>query len=598
MKTKLLLKFLFCLLAFNLSFSQNTPLPNGSFNNALDIGFWSVASSNATKSWFNGGCQSLFVDNLPNNPSNLSTTITSSVFSVGLSGNYELELEYGLIYSGTAPIFEFIDSSNAVISPTSTTTVAGTCTDWPNAKNSKLVFSNLSSGNYQLRITIPKSQFFLDGAALGAYNPITVSGSVNNAGCSNSNMLNNFPMKITNLGDNSTAYTSTINGNYTFMLPETTGNFLIEPVSSGNIVATPNSISLTINSFSSSYLNNDFCLTSNISGIDVETQLVAQNLARPGFVANYNLIYKNNGDTTTGNETIVLNFDSSKIAYVAASASITPTSTSSNSITWNYSNLTALEIRNITLSFNVLSPPTVNGGELLSFTGIITSVSDANPVNNSINLNQTVVNAYDPNDVLCLKGDEISPSQIGDYLTYRIRFQNTGTASAVNISVKTDLDADLDWTTFQPISASHAYTTSITNGNELTYSFNTINLADSTSDEPNSHGWIFYKIKPKNTTVVGDAFDATASIYFDFNPAVVTNTYTTTIVSPSTYVPDDNFENYLETHDANANVVTVGDPTSIRLKGNSSLLLATKYCLISGPILSSQYRICPTIGKL
>ena len=98
MKTKLLLKFLFCLLAFNLSFSQNTPLPNGSFNNALDIGFWSVASSNATKSWFNGGCQSLFVDNLPNNPSNLSTTITSSVFSVGLSGNYELELEYGLIY--------------------------------------------------------------------------------------------------------------------------------------------------------------------------------------------------------------------------------------------------------------------------------------------------------------------------------------------------------------------------------------------------------------------------------------------------------------------------------------------------------------------
>ena len=123
-------------------------------------------------------------------------------------------------------------------------------------------------------------------------------------------------------------------------------------------------------------------------------------------------------------------------------------------------------------------------------------------------------------------------------------------------------------------------------------------MADSTSDESNSHGWIFYKIKPKNTTVVGDAFDATASIYFDFNPAVVTNTYTTTIVSPSTYVPDDNFENYLETHDANANVVTVGDPTSIRLKGNSSLLLATKYCLISGPILSSQYRICPTIGKL
>ena len=30
-----------------------------------------------------------------------------------------------------------------------------------------------------------------------------------------------------------------------------------------------------------------------------------------------------------------------------------------------------------------------------------------------------------------------------------------------------------------------------------------------------------------------------------------------------TYVPDDNFENYLETHDANANIVSIGDPNSM-----------------------------------
>ncbi|WP_452227020.1 DUF7619 domain-containing protein [Lacinutrix cladophorae] len=519
--------------------SQNVLIPNGGFSDALDIGFWSVASSTATKSWFNGGCQSMFVDNL----GNPATTVTSSVFSVGLSGDYELELEYAVIYTGTAAIFELVDSNSAVISATSINTVTGTCTGWPSPKHSTLVFANLAAGNYQLRITIPSSQFFLDGVELGVHNPITVSGSVNATGCSNANMLNNFPIKITDLSDNATAYTSTINGVYNFIVPNTTGNFLIEPVNNGNIVATPNGINLTINSSSTSYLNNDFCFTSNISGVEVEAQLVSQNLARPGFVASYDIIYGNNGNITTGAETIVLNFDSSKLTYVTNSASVVPASVTSNSITWNYTNLTSLEFRNITFSFNVLAPPTVSGGDVLSFTGNITPIADVDPSNNTINLNQVVVNAYDPNDVLCMEGDEISPTQIGDDLTYRIRFQNTGTAAAVNISVKTDLDADLDWATFQPISASHAYTTSVVNGNELTYTFNNINLDDATTNEPGSHGWIFYKIKPKNTVVVGDSFDATADIYFDFNPAVVTNTYTTTVVSPPlTYVPDDNFE--------------------------------------------------------
>ncbi|WP_452220968.1 DUF7619 domain-containing protein [Lacinutrix salivirga] len=586
MKTKLLFNLLLITLCANFSFGQNTALPSGTFATAADVADWTVLPNTVSKSWFNGGCQSMFVDNLGNPPA----TITSPIFSIGLSGDYELELEYAVIYTGTAAIFELVDSTNTVISATSNTTVTGTCTDWPSPKHSTLVFANVSSGNYQLRITIPSSQFFLDGVELGVYNPITVSGSVNASGCTNGNMLNSFPIKITDLSDNSSAYTSTINGVYNFILPNTSGNFLIEPVNSGNIVATPNGINLTINSSSTSYLNNDFCFTSNITGVEVEAQLVSQNLARPGFVADYELNYSNNGDTTTGAETIVLNFDSSKMSYVTNSASVVPASVTSNSITWNYTNLTSLEFRNITFSFNILPPPTVTGGDVLNFAGNITPTTDVDPGNNSFILDQTVVNAYDPNDVLCMEGDEISPSQIGDDLTYRIRFQNTGTASAVNITVKTDLDADLDWATFQPISASHAYTTSVANGNELTYTFNNINLDDSTTNEPGSHGWIFYKIKPKSTVVVGDTFNATASIYFDFNPAVVTNTYTTTIVSPETYVPDDNFENHLETHDALGNVVPLGDPTSM---GNG---VANDNYVLTSRINTVEYLYMPSLG--
>ena len=526
MKNTLLLISFICILFVPCSYGQNVPIPSSSFSTAADVMNWTIAPNTVTASWFNGGCKALFVDNL----GNPNATITSPVFSLGASGFYELELEYGLIFTGNAGTFELIDSNSTSISATTINTIAGTCTDWPNPKNSTLIFSNVTAGNYQLRITIPSSQFFLAGARLEVYNPKIVSGSINATSCSNPNMLNNFPMKITNLSDNSSYFTSTINGNYTFLLPNITGNFLIEPVNNGNLIAIPSSINLTIDSTTNSYLNNDFCLTSNTTGIDVSAQLVSQTLARPGFNADYELIYMNHGNVTTGNESIVLNFDATKMTFL--SASITPSSVTSNSITWTYSNLTPLEIRSITMSFNIFTPPTVNSGEILNFTGNITPAVDFDPTNNNINLSQPVVNAYDPNDVLCIQGDQITPAQVGDELTYRIRFQNTGTASAVNIIVKTVLDSELDWSTFEPLTASHAYTTSIINGNELTYTFNNINLEDSTTNEPASHGWIFYRIKSSTTASVGDDFEATANIFFDYNLPITTNTYNTVIYDP------------------------------------------------------------------
>jgi len=46
-----------------------------------------------------------------------------------------------------------------------------------------------------------------------------------------------------------------------------------------------------------------------------------------------------------------------------------------------------------------------------------------------------------------------------------------------------------------------------------------------------------------------------AAVWQDFNPI--------NEAIPETYVPDDNFENYLETHDANGNIVPLGDPMSM-----------------------------------
>ncbi len=147
-------------------------------------------------------------------------------------------------------------------------------------------------------------------------------------------------------------------------------------------------------------------------------------------------------------------------------------------------------------------------------------------------LEQTNIGSYDPNDIAVLEGDEIFIEDAGKYLHYLIRFQNTGTASAINIRVEHILDSKLDWTTMQLESLSHTGRVEITNETDVSFIFDNINLADSTNDEPNSHGYIAFKIKPKADVEVGDVFSAIADIYFDFNPPIITNTVTTEIFAP------------------------------------------------------------------
>ena len=113
---------------------------------------------------------------------------------------------------------------------------------------------------------------------------------------------------------------------------------------------------------------------------------------------------------------------------------------------------------------------------------------------------------------------------------YIIRFQNTGTASAINVSVSNELDPNLDWNTLQIENISHTNRVEITDGNQVEFIFNNINLPDASSNEPESHGYIQYKIKPKNNIAVGDFMLNSAAIYFDFNPPVITNTVITTVI--------------------------------------------------------------------
>jgi uncharacterized repeat protein (TIGR01451 family) len=114
-------------------------------------------------------------------------------------------------------------------------------------------------------------------------------------------------------------------------------------------------------------------------------------------------------------------------------------------------------------------------------------------------------------------------------LTYTTRFQNIGQGPAENIVVESVLDEDLDPSTLYIIKASHTVTgVQLEAGNKLVISFDNINLPG-TTDEPNSHGYVMYSINQDPGLPDGTTITNSASVFFDFNEPVVTNTALTTV---------------------------------------------------------------------
>ena len=362
----------------------------------------------------------------------------------------------------------------------------------------------------------------------------------------NSNGCDVFDLPLSNLkfnitdGVNSGSLISNTTGNYS--IPVQAGTHTITPVLENPTYFTvsPTTVSATFPTQTSPFTQN-FCVTANGIHPDLEVTLLPINAARPGFDATYKIIYTNKGNTTQSG-TVNLSFNDAIIDFVSAIPATA--SQSVNNLSWNFANLLPFETREITLTLNVNSPmenPAVNSGDILNYTTTITSSAiDDLPNDNTFVFNQTVVNSFDPNDKTCLEGATIPPSKVGDYVHYMIRFENNGTANAQNIVVKDIIDtAKFDVSSLIPMKGSHSFVTNISSGNKVEFIFENINLP---FDNANNDGYVAFKIKTKPTLANGDTFSNTASIYFDYNFPIVTNTATTTIAALS--IQDFVFSNY------------------------------------------------------
>lgn len=147
-----------------------------------------------------------------------------------------------------------------------------------------------------------------------------------------------------------------------------------------------------------------------------------------------------------------------------------------------------------------------------------------------------VVGSFDPNDKVGFP-QGITPAHFieqGQEIEYRIRFQNTGNDTAFLVRILDTLPVTLDPATIRPMGASHPFTWDVTNNGWLTFTFANILLPDSTTNEPGSHGYVSFRVGQRPNLADWTLLENSASIYFDFNEPILTNTWYHTIGRPTT----------------------------------------------------------------
>ncbi|MEE9349519.1 MAG: T9SS type A sorting domain-containing protein [Flavobacteriaceae bacterium] len=345
-----------------------------------------------------------------------------------------------------------------------------------------------------------------------------------NNGCDASDeLLHQIKIESNSTNRSFTTFTDS-NGQYQQFTDQ--GNYTTNIQVSNYFNANPTSSSSTFSSSGNTDTFN-FCVSENTSINDLVINVIPLVSPRPGFTTKYRILYKNLGTTTLSGD-VSFQYNDSKLTLQNTSETIT--SQTSDTLNFNYTNLSPLNWRFIDVEFLVASIPTVTIGETLNFTATVNPITgDHSPTDNALNFDAIITGSYDPNDIHVLEGYSIKLTDASEFLHYTIRFQNTGNADAINVLVTNKLDANLDWTTFQLEDTSHQGRVTIFDGNQIEFIFEDIHLPDSTTDEPNSHGYIAYKIKPKNTINVGETMSNDAKIYFDFNPAILTNVVNTTV---------------------------------------------------------------------
>jgi uncharacterized repeat protein (TIGR01451 family) len=386
------------------------------------------------------------------------------------------------------------------------TTADSIVIDWPSGY--RQVYTNVDVTNGPSVTYVEENGAHITGRA---YLDANENGSYD----SGESLLRNVQIDLNPLG--LTTYTDE-NGNYSFYL--NTGDYTITATPSSYYTQlTPSDAqghNVNVSQIGTSYSGNDFGFKATSSSPDLSID-ISTTLLRKGFTNQYAIHYENLGTTTATSDTI---------KFVLGTGMLPVSSTlewdlqDGDTLYWYLSSIAPQEDVTFYLTDSIGDPAQV-GNQITCSAEISTGTTEANYSNNTTEDVNTVMGAVDPNDKQVFPSDKITP---GQYLTYKIRFQNVGNYPAENIVVWDTLSDDLDIKTLSHVTTSHPANLTVIDDHILRWEFDHINLPDSIHHEAESHGYVQFKIKPAADVPVGRTINNTATIVFDFYQKTTTNT--------------------------------------------------------------------------
>ena len=254
--------------------------------------------------------------------------------------------------------------------------------------------------------------------------------------------------------------------------------------------------------------------------LDLRASLSA-NLFRPGFNSVYHVVAHNESPQQSGPVTVTLELDPA-LTYVSSEP--TPV-VNGSTLTWNLGSFTSFQWETWHVTVNVPVGTTL-GTPISSTLTVSNTLPDADATNDNSTDSDVVVGSFDPNDKRAQTSTQASGSLYfineDEWIDYTIRFQNTGTFAAEFVVISDTIAPELDMLSFEQGAASHPFTVDFKPGRVIEWRFDDIQLPDSTSDEPGSHGAVKFRMRPTLPLTAGAVIENTAGIYFDYNEPVIT----------------------------------------------------------------------------
>ncbi|MDA3854379.1 MAG: FG-GAP-like repeat-containing protein [Bacteroidales bacterium] len=244
---------------------------------------------------------------------------------------------------------------------------------------------------------------------------------------------------------------------------------------------------------------------------------------RRGFDKNTFISITNDGTANARSVSVKLDLHEN---IEAQSSSVAWDKYANNTIYWKLDELPMNTDTMIILN-EVVSLKAAMHDELTMNCSVSSVEADLDFSDNSVLFMDSVVGAIDPNDLLVSPNGRVLA---GTTLEYTIRFQNVGNYPATFVKVFNTLPDYVDKSSFKMVSASHHYELIESEGGQKEWFFGNIQLLDSLTNEPESHGYVKYQVDVDDGLTSAVTLYNSADIIFDYNEAIATNTTITPVL--------------------------------------------------------------------